>query len=574
MANASPYADRFIYFTSIGFGREIGPGFGQAAAEQLEADVKAGAKGIQEIAKSFGITVKKADGSRLQLDDPELDPIWETAARLNIPVFIHTADPQKFWDPIDYTNERWLELALFRDRRYQDPAFPRFETLMAERDRLFKKHPKTKFVTAHLGWHANDLARLGRMFDEMPNVYSEIGAVLYDIGRQPRFAHDFFVKYQDRILFGKDNYQPDEYPYYWRVLETSDEYFDYYRDYHAFWKLYGIALPDDVLKKLYFENALKIIPGTVSIGFPAVTTTMPHYLVTGGAGFIGSHLCEELVRRGERVRVVDSLITGKRQNLAHLPQVEFMEGDLADIDVARRAVHGIDYVLHQAAIPSVPRSVEDPLTSNRANIDASLNLLVAARDASVKRVVYAGSSSAYGNSDAAQGRDDADGAAVAVCAAEAGGRAVLPDVHDALRARDGDDPLLQRVRAAAGSLVAVLGRDLALHQRAVRRTPADDLRRRRADARLHLRRQRRRRRAARVPRAGGERGSDQRRDRRPHLAEPAVRDREREVGSSLEPIYSDPRAGDVRDSQADIGKATVCSATHRLSVSKRDWDER
>ena len=268
VANASPYADRFIYFTSIGFGREIGPGFGKAAAEQLEADIKAGAKGIQEIAKSFGINVKKADGSRLQLDDPELDPIWETAARLNIPVFIHTADPQKFWDPIDYTNERWLELALFRDRRYQDPAFPRFETLMAERDRLFKKHPKTTFVTAHLGWHANDLARLGRMFDEMPNVYSEIGAVLYDIGRQPRFAHDFFVKYQDRILFGKDNYQPDEYPYYWRVLETSDEYFDYYRDYHAFWKLYGIALPDDVLKKLYFENALKIIPGLSRSGFP------------------------------------------------------------------------------------------------------------------------------------------------------------------------------------------------------------------------------------------------------------------------------------------------------------------
>ena len=126
---------------------------------------------------------------------------------------------------------------------------------------------------------------------------------------------------------------------------------------------------------------------------------MPHYLVTGGAGFIGSHLCEELVRRGERVRVVDSLITGKRQNLAHLPQVEFMEGDLADIDVARRAAHGIEYVLHQAAIPSVPRSVEDPLTSNRANIDASVNILVAARDAKVKRLVYAGSSSAYGNSE-------------------------------------------------------------------------------------------------------------------------------------------------------------------------------
>jgi nucleoside-diphosphate-sugar epimerase len=124
---------------------------------------------------------------------------------------------------------------------------------------------------------------------------------------------------------------------------------------------------------------------------------MAHYLVTGGAGFIGSHLAEELLRRGETVRVVDNLSTGKRQNIAHIPSVEFIEGDLADLDVARRAVKGIDYVLHQAAIPSVPRSVEDPITSNRANIDASLNVLVAARDAGVKRVVYAGSSSAYGN---------------------------------------------------------------------------------------------------------------------------------------------------------------------------------
>jgi nucleoside-diphosphate-sugar epimerase len=124
---------------------------------------------------------------------------------------------------------------------------------------------------------------------------------------------------------------------------------------------------------------------------------MAQYLVTGGAGFIGSHLAEALVARGERVRVVDSLITGKRQNLAHLPTVEFIEGDLADIDIARHAVDGVDYVLHQAAIPSVPRSVQDPITSNRANIDASLNVLVAARDAGVRRLVYAGSSSAYGN---------------------------------------------------------------------------------------------------------------------------------------------------------------------------------
>ena len=126
-------------------------------------------------------------------------------------------------------------------------------------------------------------------------------------------------------------------------------------------------------------------------------TDMTQYLVTGGAGFIGSHLSEELVRRGHQVRVADSLVTGKRSNLAHLPSVEFLEGDVSDLEFAHRAVAGVDYVLHQAALPSVPRSVKDPITSNRANVDGTLNVLVAARDAGVRRVVFAGSSSAYGN---------------------------------------------------------------------------------------------------------------------------------------------------------------------------------
>src|SRR4051812_45665179 len=124
---------------------------------------------------------------------------------------------------------------------------------------------------------------------------------------------------------------------------------------------------------------------------------MSFYLITGGAGFIGSHLSEELERRGERIRVVDSLVTGHRANLAHLKTVEFLEGDLADLDVARRSVEGVDFVLHQAAIPSVPRSVADPLTSHRSNVDGTLNLLIAARDAGVRRLVFAASSSAYGN---------------------------------------------------------------------------------------------------------------------------------------------------------------------------------
>src|SRR6188768_3670725 len=133
---------------------------------------------------------------------------------------------------------------------------------------------------------------------------------------------------------------------------------------------------------------------------------MAKYLVTGGAGFIGSHLSEEIVRRGHSVRVADSLITGKRSNLDHVHGVEFLEGDLADEAFARRAVEGIEYVLHQAAIPSVPRSVKDPIASNRANVDATLNVLVAARDANVKRLVFAGSSSAYGNTPTLPKRED------------------------------------------------------------------------------------------------------------------------------------------------------------------------
>jgi uncharacterized protein len=259
--------DRVRMLAGINF-QNVGPGWAQKAVAQLEADVAAGAVGVGEIPKSLGLSIKKPDGSRLKIDDPELDPIWDACARLKLPVFIHTADPQEFFQPIDYTNERWLELALFGDRRYPQDRFPSFETLMTERDNLFRKHPKTIFVAAHLGWHANNLARLGKMFDDMPNVYSEVGAVLYDIGRQPRVAHDFFIKYQDRILFGKDSFQPEEYPYYWRVFETHDDYFDYYRNYHAFWKLYGIDLPDAVLKKVYYQNALKITPALPQTGWP------------------------------------------------------------------------------------------------------------------------------------------------------------------------------------------------------------------------------------------------------------------------------------------------------------------
>jgi predicted TIM-barrel fold metal-dependent hydrolase len=259
--------DRVRVLTGIDF-RNVGPGWAEKAVAQLEADVAAGAVGVGEISKSFGLSIKKPDGTRLRIDDPALDPVWAACARLRLPVFIHTADPQEFWQPIDYRNERWLELALFPGRRYPAEQFPSFEQLMTERDNLLRRHPRTTFVIAHMGWHANDLGRLGKLMTELPNVHAEVGAVLYDIGRQPRVARDFFVRFQDRILFGKDSFQPEEYPYYWRVFETRDDYFDYYRGYHASWKLYGIDLPDAVLKKVYFANALRITSGLPQAGWP------------------------------------------------------------------------------------------------------------------------------------------------------------------------------------------------------------------------------------------------------------------------------------------------------------------
>ncbi len=265
---AAGYADRFVFFTTLNL-RNVGPGSGTTIAAQLEADVAAGAVGIGEIGKSFGLGTSKADGTRLELDDPELDIVWVTAGRLGIPVFIHTGDPAEFFEPLDFENERWLEMALFPNRQFNDRSrFPTFEDLMAERDRLLAKHPNTTWVLAHMSWYTQDLGKLGELFDRYPNVHGEVGAVLYDLGRQPRFARAFFEKYKDRILFGKDSFQPDEYPYYWRVFETEDEYFDYYRNYHAFWQLYGMGLPDDVLKALYYENAVRIIPNMPTSGFP------------------------------------------------------------------------------------------------------------------------------------------------------------------------------------------------------------------------------------------------------------------------------------------------------------------
>jgi uncharacterized protein len=261
------HPDRFIIFANMSFNDLNEPGYGERQAKRLEEDVKNGAQGLK-VFKNFGMDLKFKNGERVKVDDPNFDPVWAMCAKLKIPVLIHIAEPSVFFDPIDRFNERWLELNQFPGRARPPEKYPTFETLMTERNNMLKKNPKTNFILAHLGYHGNDLARLGKLFDTYPNAYVDNAAVLAELGRQPYAAYDFHVKYQDRILFGKDIYNVDEYKMYFRVYETRDEYIEYYRKRHAFWRIYGFQLPDEVLKKVYYKNALRLIPGMNPKLFP------------------------------------------------------------------------------------------------------------------------------------------------------------------------------------------------------------------------------------------------------------------------------------------------------------------
>jgi len=254
------YPDRFVIFLNIDFEKLDDEGWPAEALTMLEEGVKQGVKGLK-VYKGLGLTDKDNEGNRIAVDDPRLDPIWAKCGELGIPVLIHSGEPGSFWNPKDKNNERWLELKQEPDR-YRDPKkYPSFEEIMAEQHHVFRRHPQTKFINAHLGWFGNDLARLGKLLDELPNVYTELGAVLAELGRQPAFARAWMIQYQDRVMFGKDTYKKEEYYTYFRVLETGDEYFDYYRKRHAHWKMYGLELPDSVLRKVYYQNALNVIPG-------------------------------------------------------------------------------------------------------------------------------------------------------------------------------------------------------------------------------------------------------------------------------------------------------------------------
>ena len=250
--------NRFVIFANTSYENVDDPGYAEGIAAQLEEDVRNGAQGLK-IYKNHGMTVNDTAGNRVPTDDPRFDPLWAKAGELGIPVLIHTADPHQFWLPLDKYNERWQELVV-RARRKRPPE-PSWETLMQEQWNVFRKHPNTMFISAHMSWLGQDLGRLVELFDELPNMHVGLGAVIYELGRQPRYASRVLSAYADRFLMGKDAYNRDEFNTYFRVLETADDYFDYYRDYHAFWQMYGLDLSEEVLRKVYYKNAARLIPG-------------------------------------------------------------------------------------------------------------------------------------------------------------------------------------------------------------------------------------------------------------------------------------------------------------------------
>ena len=250
------YPDRFIVFTNISSQGIDDPDYSQKLADQIENDVKLGANGLK-IYKSLGLRWRDGNGKRITIDDPRLDAAWAKCGELGIPVLIHAADPKQFWQPFDANNERWLELKTRPGRKRSDTNPAPFDQIIQEQHNIFKRHRNTTFINAHMGWMANDLAKLGEFLDANPNVYVEIGAIIAELGRQPRFAKKWFIEYQDRVLFGKDAYNPEEYHTYFRVLETDDEYFPYYKKYHAFWRMYGLDLPDEVLKKTILQKRVE-----------------------------------------------------------------------------------------------------------------------------------------------------------------------------------------------------------------------------------------------------------------------------------------------------------------------------
>jgi predicted TIM-barrel fold metal-dependent hydrolase len=265
---------RFVSMTEPTWTRASESGYAAWLAEDVGRAKAAGAVGVK-ILKTLGLYLRDGGptGKLVRVDDQRFDPMWDACGRLGMPVAMHVGDPEAFFLPIDRFNERYEELGAHPDWSFYGKDFPAFKEILAARDRVFARHPKTTFVALHVGHWAENLAAVGEMLDKFPNVNVEIGARIGELGRQPRAAARFFDKYQDRILFGTDAiphgietpqqvFGADLYRIYYRFLETEDEYFDYAPARvppQGRWRIYGLGLPEGILRKVYHQNAERVL---------------------------------------------------------------------------------------------------------------------------------------------------------------------------------------------------------------------------------------------------------------------------------------------------------------------------
>jgi hypothetical protein len=263
----SKHPERFSHFGGVDWSQwaEHGDGFGEWAAGRLAIQADWGAEGLK-IWKPLGLEVVDHVGNRVAVDDPRIDPIWETAGSLGLPIIIHVADPVAFFDPLDETNERWDELHAHPEWHFPSPPYPSFGEIVGALARVVERHPGTVFIGAHVGCYAENLAWVGALLDRAPNFYVDISARIAELGRQPRTARRFLVDYADRILFGTDGASTvDEYRLHYRFLETPDENFDYSHDgepHQGAWRVSALDLPPATLTQVYHTNAHTLLAST------------------------------------------------------------------------------------------------------------------------------------------------------------------------------------------------------------------------------------------------------------------------------------------------------------------------
>lgn len=257
--------DRLLVLANVDFSKIDEPTFPLDAVAALRRARADGVSGLK-IFKSLGLTIRDRTGSVVPIDDPRLDPIWAVCGELKMPVLIHAADPLPFFQPVDNRNERWMQLKRHPDWSFYGPQFPSYDAVLRQLLNVVRRHRETTFIAAHLANSGNDLPKLAAWFDENPNLVADLSGRVPELGRQPYAARKFLIKYADRVLFGTDRYpgRPDQprYAIYYRFLETDDEYFDYYDNpfpTEGEWKIYGVFLPDDVLREVYAGNAERVL---------------------------------------------------------------------------------------------------------------------------------------------------------------------------------------------------------------------------------------------------------------------------------------------------------------------------